>query len=145
MCGICGVFVAQGGASVSEALLINMRDSLSHRGPDAAGLWIDASRRLGLGHRRLSIVDLDDASTQPMSDAGQSVVVVFNGEIYNHMALRRELEVAGYRFRTAHSDTEVLVHGYRAWGWEGLLQRLRGMFAIALWDTLRRVLYLGRD
>ncbi|UUQ63729.2 asparagine synthase (glutamine-hydrolyzing) [Pseudomonas fuscovaginae UPB0736] len=145
MCGICGVFVAQGGASVSEALIISMRDSLRHRGPDASGLWIDASRRLGLGHRRLSIVDLDEASTQPMSDAGQSVVVVFNGEIYNHMAMRRELEVAGHRFRTAHSDTEVLVHGYRAWGWEGLLQRLRGMFAIALWDNQQRILYLGRD
>jgi asparagine synthase (glutamine-hydrolysing) len=145
MCGISGVFVAQGRGSVSDALVISMRDSLSHRGPDAAGLWIDASRRLGLGHRRLSIVDLDDASTQPMSDAEQSVVVAFNGEIYNHVALRHELEVAGHRFRTAHSDTEVLVQGYRAWGWEGLLQRLRGMFAIALWDNLQRVLYLGRD
>lgn len=145
MCGICGVFVAQGGAAVSESLLTRMRDSLHHRGPDAAGLWLDASRRLGLGHRRLSIVDLDTTSTQPMADAEQSVVVAFNGEIYNHVVLRRELEGAGYDFRTAHSDTEVLVHGYRAWGWEGLLQRLRGMFAIALWDNRRRVLYLGRD
>ncbi|OEC38128.1 asparagine synthase (glutamine-hydrolyzing) [Pseudomonas sp. 1D4] len=122
-----------------------MRDSLTHRGPDAAGLWMDTSRRLGLGHRRLSIVDLDDASTQPMTDAGESVVVVFNGEIYNHVGLRRELEAAGHRFRTAHSDTEVLVHGYLAWGWEGLLHRLRGMFAIALWDAKQRILYLGRD
>jgi len=145
MCGICGVFVAKGGAEVSEALLTRMRDNLRHRGPDAAGLWFDSSCRLGLGHRRLSIVDLDAASTQPMADAGQSVVVAFNGEIYNHVALRRELERAGYPFRTAHSDTEVLVQGYRAWGWEGMLQRLRGMFAIALWDNLQRVLYLGRD
>ncbi|MCO7610374.1 asparagine synthase (glutamine-hydrolyzing) [Pseudomonas chlororaphis] len=145
MCGICGVFVAQGGALVSEAVLTRMRDSLRHRGPDAAGLWFDASRRLGLGHRRLSIVDLDAASTQPMADAELSVVVAFNGEIYNHVTLRRELETAGYGFRTAHSDTEVLVQGYRAWGWEGLLLRLRGMFAIALWDNRRRVLYLGRD
>ncbi|GAC1032809.1 asparagine synthase (glutamine-hydrolyzing) [Pseudomonas sp. No.21] len=145
MCGICGVFVAEGGQAVSEPVLARMRDSLIHRGPDAAGLWIDPSRRLGLGHRRLSIVDLDESSTQPMSDAGQSVVVVFNGEIYNHVGLRRELEAAGYRFRTAHSDTEVLVQGYLAWGWEGLLHRLRGMFAIALWDVPRRTLYLGRD
>ena len=139
------MFVAEGGVPVGEALLTRMRDSLQHRGPDAAGVWLDSSRRLGLGHRRLSIVDLDAASTQPMADAEQSVVVAFNGEIYNHVALRHELEGAGYGFRTAHSDTEVLVHGYRAWGWEGLLQRLRGMFAIALWDNRRRVLFLGRD
>lgn len=145
MCGICGVFVAEGGPAVSEPILTRMRDSLAHRGPDAAGVWIDPSRRLGLGHRRLSIVDLDDASIQPMTDVGESVVVVFNGEIYNHAGLRRELEVVGHRFRTAHSDTEVLVHGYMAWGWEGMLHRLRGMFAIALWDTQRRTLYIGRD
>ncbi|UXY50309.1 asparagine synthase (glutamine-hydrolyzing) [Pseudomonas tohonis] len=145
MCGICGVFVAEGGQAVSEPMLARMRDSLTHRGPDAAGLWIDTSRRLGLGHRRLSIVDLDDASTQPMTDVGESVVVVFNGEIYNHVGLRRELEAAGHRFRTAHSDTEVLVQGYLAWGWEVMLHRLRGMFAIALWDARQRILYLGRD
>jgi asparagine synthase (glutamine-hydrolysing) len=145
MCAIAGILVEAGCPPVSEATLVNMRDSMRHRGPDGAGLWIDPLGRLGLAHRRLSVVDLSEASSQPMCDERETVRVVFNGEIYNHMALRRDLLAAGHRFRTEHSDTEVLIHGYKAWGWDGLLQRLHGMFAIGLWDATQRILFLARD
>lgn len=118
-----------------------MADSILHRGPDDAGFWSDGD--VALGFRRLSIVDLATGH-QPMSNEDGTVWVVFNGEIYNHVALRRELEAAGHRFATDHSDTEVLVHGYEQWG-EALLPRLNGMFAFAIWDARNRRLMLGRD
>src|SRR5207253_1576061 len=96
-----------------------------------------------LGHRRLSIVDLEGGS-QPMWDAAGEIGVTFSGEIYNHVELRRTLETAGHRFRTSHSDTEVLVHGYRQWG-EDLPNHLNGMFAFAIWDRVHRRLFLARD
>ncbi len=145
MCGICGIFQHGNLPPIDERLLVAMRDTLTHRGPDAAGIWISPSRDLGLAHRRLSIVDLNPSSAQPMANEDGSVIVVFNGEIYNHRDLRKELVAAGHLFRTDHADTEVLVHGYEEWGWEGLLMRLRGMFAIALWDTKERALFLARD
>jgi asparagine synthase (glutamine-hydrolysing) len=122
-----------------------MRDTMVHRGPDGAGLWISPDGLVGLGHRRLSIIDLSDAAAQPMSNEDGTLWVSFNGEIYNHIEIRRELESLGrYRWKTDHSDTEVILHAFEQWG-IGCLDRFRGMFAIALWDAARRELWLIRD
>lgn len=118
-----------------------MRDAMTSRGPDDAGMEI--RNGTGLGHRRLSILDLSPAGHQPMCNEDRSVWVVFNGEIYNFAELRRELEGLGHRF-VSNSDTEVIVHGWEAWG-ERCVERLRGMFAFAVWDDRRRVLFLARD
>jgi asparagine synthase (glutamine-hydrolysing) len=123
--------------------LISMRDPLAHRGPDAAGVWMSDDCRVGLAHRRLSIIDLSELGHQPMADATGDCRVVFNGEIYNYRELRGELEGRGERFRSA-SDTEVLLTAYRVWGLD-CLTRLNGMFAFALWDRAARHLVLARD
>jgi len=138
MCGICG-FVGKGDRRDLEAMMA----ALVHRGPDDAGQWTDPDRRLFLGHRRLSIIDIEGGH-QPMFDADGRIGVVFNGEIYNHLELRRQLQAKGYRFRTDHSDTEVLVHGFTEWG-EGLPHRLNGMFAFVIYDRRRGTLFLARD
>ncbi len=116
-----------------------------HRGPDGAGLWIGAGGRIGLGHRRLSIIDLAEAAGQPMANEDETLWVTFNGEIYNHAAIRHELEtLGGHRWRTDHSDTEVILHAFETWGID-CVSRFRGMFAIALWDVRRQELWLIRD
>lgn len=140
MCGIAGI-LHRGAHPDATGRVKAMADSIPHRGPDDEGFWADGD--VALGFRRLSIVDLATGH-QPMSNEDGTVWVVFNGEIYNHRTLRRELEQAGHRFATDHSDTEVLVHGYEQWG-EGLLPKLNGMFAFAIWDTKCRRLMLGRD
>ncbi|MBL0141868.1 MAG: asparagine synthase (glutamine-hydrolyzing) [Betaproteobacteria bacterium] len=146
MCGLGGIFqYSPAGPAVERATLERMGEATRHRGPDAFGLWMAPDRRLGLVHNRLSIVDLAAAAAQPMANEAGTVTVVFNGEIYNHRALRRELEAAGQRFRTDHADTEVIVKGFEAWGWDAMLERLRGMFVIALWDANASVLHLARD
>ena len=122
-----------------------MRDAMIHRGPDGEGVWISENGRVGLGHRRLSIIDLDPRAAQPMCNEDGSVWITFNGEIYNHLGLRKELEQFGHHFKTDHSDTEVLVHGYEEWGIDGLLRRLEGMFGIGIWDERRQILTLVRD
>lgn len=142
MCGIAG-WVSPSGA-VDSGVLTAVRDVLAHRGPDGAGTWLSSDRRVGLAHRRLSIVDLSEDADQPMHIAGRASIV-FNGEIYNHAELRAELEDDGQRFVTDHSDTEVLLRGYLVWGLERLLERLNGMFAFALWDHTQRKLHLVRD
>ena len=116
---------------------------MASRGPDGAGLWLDASRRVGLAHRRLSVIDPTPSAAQPMTLDGARLVITFSGEIYNYRVLRRELEVEGRRFRT-ESDTEVLLHLYDREG-SGMVSRLRGMFALAIWDSTRRGLFLARD
>jgi asparagine synthase (glutamine-hydrolysing) len=122
-----------------------MRDAMSHRGPDSAGAWISQDRRIELGHRRLSIIDLSDSAGQPMCNADQSLWIAFNGEIYNHAEIRRELEqLGGHRWKTNHSDTEVILNAFKQWGIE-CLDRFRGMFAFALWDVRRQDLWLVRD
>lgn len=142
MCGIVGML----GRPVDPGLLAAMRDRLSHRGPDGEGLWLAPSGRIGLGHRRLAIVDLSAAAAQPMQSADGDVVIVYNGEIYNHVELRRQLDASGkHVWRTDHSDTEVLINGYREWGLAGLLERLDGMFAFALYDRAADELVLARD
>ena len=143
MCGIAGALLHsyEFDAGAVKRDLVAMCDQVAHRGPDAAGAEIVG--RAALGHRRLAIVDLNPRARQPMSTTDGGVWVIFNGEIYNFGQLRRELESKGYRFRTT-SDTEVLLHGWREWG-EYLVQRLRGMFAFAIWDSHDETLLLARD
>src|SRR5437899_13025814 len=140
MCGICGQFKFGNGKPLQPQTVRRMADSIAHRGPDDEGFYFDGA--LGLGFRRLSIIDLAGGH-QPMSDQEESVWVVFNGEIYNFPELKRELEGFGHTFRT-RSDTEVIVHGYRQWGDE-VLNRLNGMFGLAIWDARQRRLVLARD
>lgn len=139
MCGICGIFDLAG-HPIQDGLLKRMTAVLEHRGPDGQGLHVD--REVGLGHRRLSIIDVAGGA-QPIANEDGSVSVVFNGEIYNFIELRRELEGFGHTFRT-QSDTEVIVHAYEQWG-EDCVRRFNGMFAFALWDARRRELLLARD
>jgi asparagine synthase (glutamine-hydrolysing) len=143
MCGIAG-FLAAGSvppAPELEARLWRMITPLRHRGPDDEGVWTDG--RAGLAHARLSIIDLSPAGHQPMASADDSVWITFNGEVYNFREIRRELAALGYRFRS-RSDTEVVVNGWHAWG-PRIFARLRGMFALALWDRRTRRLILARD
>ncbi len=145
MCGIAGIFNPDGGRLIDPGTLQAMGDSMAHRGPDGEGHWLSPDHRIGLAHRRLAIVDLSNKALQPMTNADETVWVTFNGEIYNHAGLRRELQQAGHRFRTDHADTEVLVHGFVEWGLRGLLERLDGMFAFAVWDVKKQKLSLARD
>ena len=163
MCGLVGFLGGRAGADGSADLLRRMADTIKHRGPDDGGVWCDSEQRIGLGHRRLAIVDLSPAGHQPMISASGRYVIAFNGEIYNHLELRRELdgitpslalplegggdEIRGeeaIRWR-GHSDTETLLAGFEAWGIEATLKKTVGMFAIALWDREERVLTLARD
>ena len=138
MCGIAG-FVGEGDRSDLE----RMTRRLAHRGPDAEGFYCEEADGVHFGHRRLSIIDLA-GGTQPMAEAEGRCVIVFNGEIYNHMELRADLEAKGRVFQTDHSDTEVLLHGYCVWG-EEIVRRLNGMWSFAIWDSWKKRLLLSRD
>ena len=140
MCGIVGIFDTRGQRTVNADLLGRMNESQHHRGPDEGGLHTEPG--VGLGHRRLSIIDLS-GGRQPLFNEDDSVAVVFNGEIYNFAELMPELQALGHRFRT-RSDTEVIVHAWEQWG-EACVERLRGMFAFAIWDRNRQSLFLARD
>jgi asparagine synthase (glutamine-hydrolysing) len=140
MCGIAGQFNYAGNQRVHPDVIRRMADSISHRGPDDDGYLISGS--LGLGFRRLSIIDLAGGH-QPMSDAAQTVWIIFNGEIYNFKELRAELIQRGHQFQT-RSDTEVIIHGYKEWG-TGVFGRLNGMFGVAIWDARRERLVVARD
>jgi asparagine synthase (glutamine-hydrolysing) len=144
MCGICGVMSLRppgpDGTPITETAVIRMRDAMRHRGPDDEGVFVAGG--VGLGHRRLSIIDLSGGH-QPMANPDETVWITYNGEIYNFQDLREELEARGLDFRTK-SDTEVIVRGYEAWG-DAVVERLRGMFAFAMWDARRRRLLLARD
>jgi asparagine synthase (glutamine-hydrolysing) len=144
MCGIAGWVSMSRAEPVSEAVLNRMRESMVHRGPDGAGTWVAPTRQAGLAFRRLAIIDLAAAANQPMANEDGTVHLVFNGEIYNHRALRRELEQRGHRFRTDHSDTETIVHGYEEWGVD-VVHHLAGMFAFAIWDARQQSLFIARD
>ena len=145
MCGIAGVM---GPSAGDERLLTAMADPIRHRGPDAGGVWADAEAGIGLAHRRLAIVDLSPHGAQPMASASGRFVLSFNGEIYNHTALRTELDglgatpPGGWR---GHSDTETLAEAIACWGLDATLERATGMFALALWDRETRTLSLVRD
>lgn len=142
MCGINGIFAYRGG-TVDRDELERTRDYMTPRGPDGCGLWLSIGQRIGLGHRRLAIIDLSDAAAQPMATEDGRYHVTFNGEIYNYRELRGELERQGVRFRT-QSDTKVLLHLYRRGG-QRMVHRLRGMFAFAIWDDAETTLFLARD
>jgi asparagine synthase (glutamine-hydrolysing) len=139
MCGICGI-VQRGGAPVDRLALEQMRDTIDYRGPDGAGLFVDAG--VGLGHRRLAIIDLATGD-QPMANAAGTCHIVFNGEIYNYLELRDAAKAEGFRFRT-QSDTEVILNLYERFG-DDCVSHLNGMFAFAIWDAARRELFVARD
>lgn len=138
MCGIAG-FAGRG----SRSDIVSMANALAHRGPDGEGFYLDPDCPVFLGHRRLAILDISGGA-QPMWNEDETIAVVFNGEIYNHRLLREALIAQGHRFRSDHSDTEVLVHGYEEWG-EELPGRLNGMFAFAIYDRVRKRFFLARD
>ena len=141
MCGICGKIYFDHHRTVDERLLRQMTDVLRHRGPDDSGIFVSGS--VGLGHRRLSIIDLSAAGHQPMANEDGSLQIVLNGEIYNYKELRPELEAQGHVF-SSQTDTEVILHLYEQEG-PACVQRLRGMFAFAVWDSRRQELFLARD
>jgi asparagine synthase (glutamine-hydrolysing) len=141
MCGICGIV-----GDANKQLIENMLARIVHRGPDDEGVYIaetSRAQRTGLGHRRLSIIDLSPAGREPMSDASGGIWLTFNGEIYNYKELRRELEHRGHRFKS-NTDAEVIIYSYREWGRE-CLTRFNGMFAFAIWDVQDESLFLARD
>jgi len=141
MCGICGQYNFQTNAPADGGTIKRMMDSIAHRGPDDSGMHLDGA--LGLGFRRLAILDLSPAGHQPMADQDQTVWVTFNGEIYNFQELRKELQAHGHVFRS-NCDTEVIVYGYKQWG-DAVLNRFNGMFGLAIWDVKKRRLLLARD
>jgi len=142
MCGIAGIAIVE--QRIDPSRLDRMRDVLAHRGPDGAGSWISSDGRIGLSHRRLSILDLSAAGAQPMHSSSKRYIITFNGEIYNFGDLRKELEGAGMCFM-GHSDTEVILGACERWGVIEALPRLTGMFAFVIWDAQEGILYLARD
>ena len=137
MCGIAGYISDK---KPTKKIIKSMTDRIEHRGPDAEGFYLD--NRCALGHRRLSIIDLNTGD-QPIYNEDKSLAIVFNGEIYNYVELREELKTKKHQFTTS-SDTEVLVHGYEEWG-SKLTSKLRGMFAFAIWDKNKQELFCARD
>lgn len=146
MCGITGVIAkaCRSGNGILQETILRMTDTLLHRGPDDGGVWVDEEIGIALGHRRLSIVDLSPEGHQPMHSASGRYMIVFNGEVYNFLELRRELESLGYCFR-GHSDTEIMLAAIEQWELEYAVKRFVGMFAFALWDRKKHTLYLVRD
>ena len=141
MCGIAGIFDMRGDRPVDQDLLARMTDAMRHRGPDDSGFHVAPG--IGLGHRRLSIIDLSPLGHQPLFNEDGSVCVVFNGEIYNFLALVKELQALGHQFRS-RCDTEVIVHAWEEWG-EDCVQRFQGMYGFAVWDSNDKTLFLARD
>lgn len=141
MCGITGIFNFQRKNAIDKSLLKKMTDILVHRGPDSSDYYWDSY--CGLGHRRLSIIDLSSKAKQPMCNENKSIWIVFNGEIYNFSGLKKELESKHHSFKS-DSDTEVIIHGYEEYG-ESIVEKLRGMFAFAIWDSDKKQLFLARD
>src|SRR5919107_1633783 len=139
MCGITGILATSDGFAVSEELVVEMRDTMPHRGPDDAGAWRSSDGRVAFGHRRLSIVDLSPAGHQPMCNEDGTVWITYNGEVYNHAALRQELESKGHVYRS-NTDTETIIHLYEEEG-PRCVERLQGMFAFAIWDARRGELF----
>ena len=141
MCGIAGKYNYGTGAPVDAALIRGMCDRITHRGPDDSGVYVDGP--VGLGHRRLSIIDLSELGHQPMSTADKRCWITFNGEIYNFLDLRKDLTARGYVFKS-QCDTEVILYLYREYG-SACVDHLRGMFAFAVWDADKQTLFMARD
>src|SRR5439155_6405494 len=146
MCGIAGVvdLTRRSDADQLRKAVTRMTEPLAHRGPDDDDVWVDAEAGVGLGHRRLSIVDLSPEGRQPMKSATGRYLITYNGEVYNFRELRQDLARLGRRFR-GHSDTEVMLAAIVEWGLRSALERFNGMFALALWDRETRTLHLVRD
>ena len=146
MCGIAGLIDLTASTSTEQlsSLTKRMTDTLYHRGPDGGDVWVDGETGIGLGHRRLAIIDLSEAGHQPMTSSDGRFVIVYNGEVYNANDLRPELEAKGYTFK-GHSDTEVIINGFAEWGVKATIKKLIGMFAIAAWDKKDQKFYLLRD
>jgi asparagine synthase (glutamine-hydrolysing) len=142
MCGICGI-LSFNHNEVQESVLIQMRDEMRHRGPDAEGIFVNKSKKVGFGFRRLAIIDLSPAANQPMCNQDQTIWIVFNGEIYNHLEIRKELEKLGYKYKT-RSDTETIIYAYEEFGID-FIHKLNGMFAIAIWDERKKLFIAYRD
>lgn len=145
MCGIFGYFQFGAGTPIGDDVVRRARDTMTHRGPDGEGIWRSDDGRAVLAHRRLSIIDLSASASQPMPNEDRSVWTTYNGEIYNHLSLRQQLVAAGHHFRTDHSDTEIIVHGYEQWGARGLADRIAGDYGIGIWDEGAHRLTLIRD
>ena len=143
MCGIAGVYHFQNSKTTNEKIVVKMRDTLIHRGPDSAGFYISKDEKVGLGHRRLAIIDLSPAGHQPMTNEDKTVWIVFNGEIYNFQELKSELIKKKHRF-LSKSDTEVIIHAYEEYGFD-CVKKFNGMFAFALWDKKKKILFAARD
>src|SRR5579863_9702026 len=141
MCGIVGIFDTRGQRPIDRDLLARMRDAMSHRGPDDAGLHFAPG--IGLGHRRLSIIDLSPLGHQPLFNEDGTVCVTYNGEIYNYLDLFEQLQARGHKFRS-RCDTEVIVHAWEEWG-EDCVKHFVGQFAFAVWDEPKQTLFLARD
>src|SRR6516165_4454891 len=133
MCGIVGILLAPHSDPNRLTAVEAMASRLHHRGPDGAGVWIDRDAGVGLGHRRLAIVDLSDAGRQPMLSHGEGVVMIFNGEVYNFADLRMQLQAIGHCFR-GRSDSEVILAAFESFGIEAALRQFAGMFALGVWD-----------
>lgn len=144
MCGIAGIFsYSPYGNPIDRDELFNIRESMIHRGPDGAGIWMSESRDVGLAHRRLSIIDLSERGNQPLSVMDGKLIIVFNGEIYNYLELKKKLISVGYEFQT-QTDTEVLLYMYHYYG-KDMVHHLRGMYTFAIWDNKEQGLFLARD
>ena len=135
MCGINGALVFRNSNfNITENYINKMSYVMFHRGPDGSGTWISKDLKIGLGHRRLSIIDTSTLANQPMLNLTENIIIVFNGEIYNHAEIKVELSLLNkYTWKTDHSDTEVILHAYEEWGID-CIHKFRGMFAIAIWD-----------
>src|SRR3989442_633205 len=140
MCGIAGIFNVNG-SPISNRVLEKMADVMKHRGPDGEGFWTESC--VGFGHRRLAIIDLSPLGHQLMQTSDGSLVITYNGEIYNFQNIRLELEARGYKFRS-RTDTEVVLYAYQEWG-KDCLKKFNGMFAFAVWDARSKTLFLARD
>ena len=146
MCGIVGSLSFNNSSfKVTAPYITEMRDTMVHRGPDGAGTWVSENHKFGLGHRRLSIIDLSEKASQPMVSSDGTIWISFNGEIYNHGEIRKELTNLGYHtWRTDHSDTEVIIYAFQEWGID-CIEKFRGMFAFSIWDDINKNLWLVRD
>jgi asparagine synthase (glutamine-hydrolysing) len=139
MCGIAG-YVTSNNTQVDERILLRMRDTLSHRGPDDAGIYISPDKHTGFAHRRLSIIDLSSQGRQPMSNEDETVWITYNGEIYNFKEIRHDLEEKGHVFKS-NSDTESIIHAYEEYGYS-CVNHLNGMFAFAVYDLKKKSFFL---
>lgn len=144
MCGISGIMYFNKKLFVKKKQIHNMNLTLKHRGPDASGIWISKNKNIGLGHTRLSIIDLSKEANQPFVDRTKNYILAFNGEIYNYMEIKKKLIDKGYKFKTKNSDTEILLLSYIEWGLK-CVDKFRGMFAFAIWDNLKKKVFLIRD